>query len=59
LLSKGQKTAMELSGVIAGYGALENDIINRINILTSQIEYFTLQLKERINQQSNEKMKFE
>jgi hypothetical protein len=44
LLAKGQRTSMELSNALAANDALEVDVKNRIQTLTSQIKYFTNQL---------------
>jgi hypothetical protein len=41
LLSKRQRTTMELSGAIAAIVALEVDVTNGIKTLTAQTEYFT------------------
>jgi hypothetical protein len=46
LLSKGQKTTMELSHDIAGNSALENDVIVKINTITAQILHLGAQLEQ-------------
>jgi hypothetical protein len=57
LLSKGQKTLMELSSVTAVNSALELDITNRISTLMNLINNLPEHinnLQQLINQQSNE-----